>query len=358
MHTKLSGKERIKLALEHKTTDRIPIGMLCGGINQPALDAFDSYLRKNYDIDTETYINRFLDIVEVWADHLSPKYGSDTDIWGVKRKKVSYGQGSYNEIAYSPLSSAATIHDIKNYPWPKTSMFDYSVIPSMMKERRKNEGQALIASTAFIFEAAWAMRGLEQIFMDMLTAPELVHAMFDKITTFNIEHFTKILKAANGEIEYIFTADDVGGQSGLLMSKELYEEFLKPYHTRMNEAFHNEGVRIFYHSCGSVTDLVENIMATGIDVLESLQFNAEGMEPDILKSRFGDRLCFEGGVCVQNLLPFGKPSEVNDYIKNLIDVLGKNGGYILGPSHFIQAGTPPENVYAMFDTALNYYPYK
>ncbi len=96
----------------------------------------------------------------------------------------------------------------------------------------------------------------------------------------------------------------------------------------------------------------------GIDVLQSLQFDATGMDPVILKSRFGQRLCFQGGASVQKTLPFGSPDQVREEVERLITVLGKGGGYIFGPSHSIQAGTPPENVVTMFETALSYYPFR
>jgi uroporphyrinogen decarboxylase len=88
-------------------------------------------------------------------------------------------------------------------------------------------------------------------------------------------------------------------------------------------------------------------------VLQALQFDAAGMDPRILKDRYGDRLCFEGGVSVQRTLPFGAVEEVRREVLERIAVLGKGGGYILGPSHQIQAGTPPENIAALFDTALS-----
>jgi uroporphyrinogen decarboxylase len=86
------------------------------------------------------------------------------------------------------------------------------------------------------------------------------------------------------------------------------------------------------------------------------------MDLATLKRRFGDRLCFEGGVSVQTTLPFGDPDavrteEVRAEVEALIRILGKNGGYILGPSHAIQAGTPPENVVAMYDAATGFYPF-
>ena len=98
-------------------------------------------------------------------------------------------------------------------------------------------------------------------------------------------------------------------------------------------------------------EAVPGLIDMGIDILQALQFDAKGMDPSALKEDYGDVLCFEGGVSVQHTLPFGTPQDVRAEVEHLIRVLGKSGGYILGPSHAIQAGTPPENIVAMFDTA-------
>ena len=114
---------------------------------------------------------------------------------------------------------------------------------------------------------------------------------------------------------------------------------------------------VIYHTDGAATEAVEGLIDAGIDVLQALQFSAKEMDPAVLKRRFGDRLCFEGRVSVQTTLPFGSPDDVRAEVEHLVTVLGKDGGYILGPSHAIQAGTPPENIVAMFDTASSFYPF-
>jgi uroporphyrinogen decarboxylase len=141
------------------------------------------------------------------------------------------------------------------------------------------------------------------------------------------------------------------------MSLEMWEQSLKPYHVRLNAAIHEFGVKVIYHTDGGAMDAVEGLIDMGIDVLQALQFSAKGMDPRALKERFGDRLCFEGGVSVQTTLPFGTVDDVRNEVEELIGVLGQGGGYILGPSHAIQAGTPPENIVAMLDTASIFYMY-
>jgi uroporphyrinogen decarboxylase len=166
-----------------------------------------------------------------------------------------------------------------------------------------------------------------------------------------------MLEVADGAVDLTFTADDIAGQRGLLLSLDMWERFIKPHHVRLNKTIHEFGVKVIYHSDGGVTRAVPGLIDMGIDVLQALQFSARGMDPASLKRDFGDRLCFEGGVSVQTTLPFGTTDAVRSETEMLISVLGTDGGYILGPSHAIQAGTPPENVLAMFDTALGFYPH-
>ena len=353
----LSSRERVRLALEHEETDRIPIAMVCSGINPPAYRELESYLQRERGISVTTYLNPLIDIRGVGPEYVGPQLSSDEDIWGVRRKPVSYGSGSYNEIDLYPLADAKTIDDLEKHRWPSTEWFDYSVLPERIAAAQADGEHCLLIANGNIFETSWYMRGFERMFMDFVLNPELAHGIMQRVTSFYIEHFKKALSAAQGGVDLVFTADDIGSQKGLLMSLKMWEEFLKPYHMRLNKAIHEFGVKVIYHTDGSVMDALEGLIDMGVDVLQALQFSAEGMDPVELKRRSGDRLSFEGGVSVQTTLPFGSPEDVRREVEELITVLGKNGGYILGPSHAIQAGTPPENIVAMFDTASSFYPF-
>jgi uroporphyrinogen decarboxylase len=352
----LSSRERVRLALNHQTTDRIPIAMVCSGINAPADCAFDDLLRRERGTDMESFLGNTLDIRYVHPGYMGPPLPANVDIWGVRRKPVSYGLSSYDEIEYYPLATAKNPADLLKVPWPNPVWFDYEALNTSISTANADGEHCLMISNGNIFETSWYMRGFEQIFVDLIENPELVHLLFERVTNFYIAHFTRLLQVANGRVDLAFTADDIGGQHGLLMSLGMWEQFLKPYHDRLNKAIHEYGVKVIYHSDGAVQKAVPGLIDMGIDVLQALQFSADGMDPGDLKSSFGDRLCFEGGVSVQTTLPFGSPEDVRRESERLIQVLGANGGYILGPSHAIQAGTPPENVLAMFETALNYYP--
>ncbi len=355
--TSLSSKERVLLALDHQETDRVPIAMVCANINPPAHRELERFLQAERGISVETYLRPFIDIKTVDPAYIGPQLAPRQDMWGVRRKPVSYGTGSYDEIGFYPLHDAKTVDDLAMHRWPSTDWFDYSVLPDRIAATQARGEYCLMISNANIFETAWYMRGFERMFMDFVLNPELAHGIMRRVASFYVDHFTKMLAACDGGVDLAFTADDIGDQRGTLVSMAMWADFIKPYHVEVNKAIHEFATKVIYHSDGAVMDAVDGLIDMGIDVLQALQFSADGMDPSVLKNRHGDRLCFEGGVSVQTTLPFGGPEEVRDEVEHLIRTLGRDGGYILGPSHAIQAGTPPENVVAMFDTASSFYPF-
>jgi uroporphyrinogen decarboxylase len=349
----LSSRQRVLLALNHQETDRVPIAMVCSGINAPADRAFDELLRRQRNVDLQTFLQQTLDVRGVGPRYQGPPLKAGFDMWGVGRKAVSYGIAAYDEIEHYPLAAAKDGGDLERHTWPSTDWFDYPSLREAIAQANADGERCLMISNGNIFESSWYMRGFERIFVDFVENPEFVWELLSRVADFWIAHFTKILEVADGAVDLAFTADDIAGQRGLLLSLPMWRKFIQPHHARLNQAIHQFGVKVIYHSDGAVQRAAPGLIEMGIDVLQALQFSAEGMDPAYLKDHFGERLCFEGGVSVQTTLPFGTPEEVRAETENLIRILGKGGGYILGPSHAIQAGTPPENIWAMFETALN-----
>lgn len=355
MKNSISHRERVLLSLARKETDRIPVAMVCSGINSPAKENLDRYLKEKRDISLEAYLEPLLDIEGIAPPVTGKKLQKGFDVWGVHRSPVTNpAGGSYNEIDFHPLAGCPDAGSLEKHSWPEPDWFDYAALPDIIAAKRRNGDRCLMVGNGNIYETAWYMRGFEQMFMDFILNPELAHALLDRVCDFYIEYFTRVLSVASGEIDLVFTADDIAGQNGLLMSLDMWKEFIKPRHVRLNKRLHEFGVKVIYHSDGAVMEAVPGLIDMGIDILQALQFDAAGMDPVALKNVYGDRLCFEGGVSVQSTLPFGTPEDVEKEVRFLIDTLGRNGGYILGPSHAIQAGTPPENIAALFDTAAVY----
>jgi uroporphyrinogen decarboxylase len=327
--------------------------MVCSGINEPARSQFDRYLREHRDVDLTHFLRDTVDIAEVEPDYIGPTLAEDTDYWGVGRATIRQAAGGeYNEIVHYPLQQAESVTDLERYPWPRTDWFDYSVLPEKIAQLQSERERAIMTLNGNIFESSWYMRGLDTMMMDFVLRPDVAHAIAERVTSFFLDYFDRVLTAAEGAIDLVFTADDLGGQNGLLLSRAMWEEFIKPYHVRLNALIHSHGARVIYHTDGAVSEVVDGLVDMGIDVLQALQFDAAGMDAHDLKERFGSVLCFEGGVSVQRTLPDGAPEQVRAEVAHLVATLGRGGGYILGPSHWIQAGTPVENIMAMFDTAL------
>jgi len=348
---RLTHKERVKLSIAHKEPDRIPVAMVCSVINKPAYKNLEEYLKKTRSIGVEEYLEPVIDIKGVAPVYIGPKLEPGFDYWGVKREFMTFGEDGYQEITKSPLLEISSIDQLKKYPWPSPDWFDFKTVLEQITKINSKEEFGIIAGPGNIFESSWYMRGFEQSFMDMVLDPEILHFIMDKAANFYIEYSNRFLSAGKGKIDLYFTADDLGGQQGLLLSAKMWEEFIKPYHVKLNKAIHNYGAKVIYHTDGAVMELVPGLMEMGIDVLQALQFDAAGMDPLVLKEKYGNKLCFEGGISVQSTLPFGTAEDVKNETLERARVLGKNGGYLLGPSHCIQAGTPPENIIALFDTA-------
>jgi uroporphyrinogen decarboxylase len=352
--SELSSRERVRLALAHRDTDRVPLAMVCAGINPPLWGQVDAFLRRERGQDLPAFLDSVLDIRAVGPVYIGPPPAPGTDMWGVHRSTAAHANGgAYEEIDHYPLAAVESIDDLLRHRWPQPDWFDYSTLPDQITRVNEQGGPyAVMALNCNVFETSWYMRGFEQAFIDLATGSEVMAWILGTVTDFYCEYARRTLEAAGGGIDLVFTADDIGGQNGLLMGLGMWEQTLKPCHERVNRVIHEYGAKVMYHSDGSVTDAVPGLLDMGIDVLQALQFDAEGMDPRFLKESYGDRLCFEGGVSVQQTLPFGTADQVREEVRELVRVLGRNGGYILGPSHVIQAGTPVANVLAMFDAAL------
>jgi uroporphyrinogen-III decarboxylase len=136
----------------------------------------------------------------------------------------------------------------------------------------------------------------------------------------------------------------------------MFREFYKPYHTKANKWIHeNTTWKTMYHSCGSVIDLMDDFVESGIDILNPVQCSAEGMNPKTLKEKYGDKIVFwGGGVDTQKTLPFGTAEDVKKQVKDRMHIFGKGGGFVFNPIHNVQRGTPQENLVALVEAIEEY----
>ncbi len=196
-----------------------------------------------------------------------------------------------------------------------------------------------------LFERAWTLRGMENLFTDMIEAPQFVDALLDSICDYNV---ALVKRAVEYEIDAVHFGDDWGSQRGLLMGPRLWERFIKPRLARMYGAAKEAGKFVTIHSCGMVQELFPQLIEIGLDCFNP--FQPEVMDPYEMKARHGHELSFWGGVSTQKLLPYGTTDDVRREVKRLMAQVGKDGGYILAPAHSIPGDAKPENIMAMIET--------
>ena len=276
-------------------------------------------------------------------------------IWGIETRRADYGKGVYeDEIAKNPLAGLEEVEELADFPWPRAADFDFSHLNRVRGELDPEGRRAVRLQGGNPFEIFCWMVGMEDAMMHLVAEPELVEAGLDHICRFFKQHLEGQVKAFEGEVDLVLLADDLGMQQSLLLSLDTYRSVIKPYHRDLCEHVRKllPNAVIEYHSDGSVFDVLPDLMDAGVQMLEAVQVECARMDPENLAGAYGDRLMFQGGISVQQVLPFKRPDEVKAACRQLIDTLGRGGGYLAAPSHAIQVGTPPENLIAMLEEVL------
>lgn len=353
----MTSKERVMTALSHEPTDRVPFTW-GNGIADIVVQNVCSMLQLPSKELTEKILYSIDDIGDIYPEYIGPsdRHCSDgnghvTDEWGIGWVYQETGLGGRGDPVFFPLAKAESPEEIMAYSYPSADWWDYEGLNAMIDAANANGEKAIRFSNANPFEVATWLRGYETVYMDMIEEPEMVHAVMRKATDYFKQYMTRALEAVHGRIDIVITADDLGGQNGLLMSPSAIKEFILPYHKEVNDIIHSYGVKVMYHSCGSVINAIDMLVESGVDCLESIQLYTVGMTPEALKSGFGDRICFQGGSSVQKTLVAGKPEDVIKEAEWLKKELGRDGGYILAPSHHVQSDVPPRNILALIEAA-------
>jgi uroporphyrinogen decarboxylase len=268
------------------------------------------------------------------------------DPWGITWRQVSYaeGGGKYTEIARHPLAGDDARLQSYHTPDPEEPE-QYREIASVI--RRYGKSHCIVGGIlGSVFEGPWYLRGMSQLLQDMLMNKDYAHHLMDLVLNF---HMGAGLKLIGMGCDMLLAGDDVGTQDRMLISPELWREFVKPRYGRLFDQYRraNPDIRIATHICGFIEPIIDDLVEVGVDVLNPVQPLA--MSPDGLKRRFGSRISFWGGVDDQRVLPFGSAEEVSREVQLRLRQLAPGGGYILCSSHNIQAATPLDNVMAYYD---------
>lgn len=348
-----TSKQRVLAAVEHRPTDRVPITF---DAEQEVYDALYGHLKINTKEELFDHLN-----VDTWmllpGNFIYPRTeegkSEKTSIWGYKTRVTQYSGGTYDELVYSPLSGKDDTKDIENYPWPSPEILDFSHFPS---EAKAHEDRAVIGVFTWgAFFIACYVRGMQDLMVDFALRKDYAEHLIRSISDVSLAALDRMMESYGKGIDIVYMADDYCSQQGPLFSPDTFRKLVVPYLAKMVETVHKNNKKFLLHVCGGVRPLLPMIIDAGVDMLEPIQVRARGMDPEGLKRDFGEDLCFYGGVDLQRMLCKGTPQQVSDEVKRLIDILGRGGGYVLGPGHtYIQIDAPIENIISMYETASSY----
>lgn len=372
----MNSRERVRTALEHKEPDRVPISLgsnIVDGFTKFAKDNYENYLGlevtphiiTHKPMGTVSTPDKIMEMfgmdfrtVRLKAPWNNPSVvfddGSYLDDYGVVMAPCEY----YYDAVKRPLTGEITLEDIKNASWPDP--YAPGRADGLREEARElyeNTSYAIVADIMCggPFEQALWMRGWEDFLADLYTEPALAEALMDRITEADIGLWDVFLTSVGDYIDVVCQGDDLAMQDRSIIPLDIYNKYIKKYHKRMYDFIKSKTkAKIFHHSCGSVYELIPGLIEAGVDILNPVQTSAKNMEPEKLKRLFGRDLTFWGGLDTQKILPFGTDQQIQDEVKRLIEILGKDGGYVFAPGHNIQALVPPENIDAILRAVLKY----
>ncbi len=236
-----------------------------------------------------------------------------------------------------------SLNAVEEFPWPDPQKY---ISPSLCRQAVSNvpQGKATLGVLwSAHFQDTCAAFGMEQALMCLIEEPKLFQAVDEKIVDFYLRANRIFLENTAGSLQAVLIGNDLGSQTGLIMSQDMISRYVLPGAKRLIEQAHHYGVKVIYHSCGAVSDMFDDLVNIGVDILHPIQALAHGMEPTGLKKRFGDRVSFCGGVDAQNLLVNGTPEMIRQKVAELRRLFPT--GLIISPSHeAILSDISPSNV--------------
>ncbi|MGC8837719.1 MAG: uroporphyrinogen decarboxylase family protein [Anaerolineae bacterium] len=379
----MDARTRVKLALEHKEPDRVPLdlgGTVVTGIHIHAYRR----LRKTLGLPpVEVRVGNLNQQLAVVDDDVVDLLGVDVkgvapgspasfrlEIHDMGHSTYFYDElrigwrklkdrGLYYELFYSPLAGDLTEEAIERHPWPDpTDPSRYVGLREAARRIAEGERRAVVVANmlaGFVETCPW-LRGFEDYFADLAIHHRLLGKLMDKLIEIKVTSWERTLDEVGEYADVVMEADDFAGQDRLLMSPRTWRALIKP---RMKEFYgwlHKKTeAKLFLHSCGAVREVIPDLIEVGVDILNPVQVSAAGMDSAELKREFGKDLVFwGGGVDTQHVLGTGSPEEVREEVRRRLRDFMPGGGFVFATVHNIQPNVPPENLIAMFETVRTY----
>jgi uroporphyrinogen-III decarboxylase len=356
----MTSRERVLTAFAHREPDRVPAW--CG-----ASPEFRAMLRARLGLgDDDEALSRRLgdDFRRVFARYAGPAERSPSSCFthpeatsrtpfGVERTGYGYGQ----PLAH-PLAGAETAAEVDRFAWPNPDWMD---VASVRADALAWGGEYAVLGGDWspFFHDAIDLLGMENFMVMLVENPAVVDDLLRHIVDYYFHTSLRIFEAAADAIDIFFIGNDFGTQTGPIVGEALFRRFFQPHLARLAALGHDFGLKVMLHCCGGFEPVIPDLVASGIDALQSLQPDARDMEPARLKRLYGDRVVLNGCVDTHHLLIRGTPDLVRSRVRELLEVMKPGGGYVASPSHdYLLPETPVDNVLALYETVREYGSYR
>lgn len=333
----MTHRERVLKAFNFKQTDRIPCDMMEGFLWSGLM----SYFKDKYGFENGIQILNFLDTDFRWTYMLYE--GPRSSVPEVERDHILYS----SPVSKGPLGNAKTIQDVEAYGFPDPSWWQP---PDFSEFRRKWQDHALVLLPGWmpLFWSSCLAFGMEDALVKMLTESKIYEAFIKRQHEFYMDILTRGVQAGCGICDICWLGDDFSSQKAMLMNPDLWRKYIKPYLAKQVQFVRDNDMLVLYHSCGSVRQILPDLIDIGVNGLLVFQTKAEGMDTQSIAREFGGKLAFYGGIDIQQILSYGTPDDVKSEVRNNIKAFEKYGGYIVANSHHCVDTIKGENIEAMF----------
>jgi len=328
------SRDIVKDTLNFKKTDRIPMNFSC-------TENFQKKFCRYFNIKEENIISNPL------VNHVSSSILEKLNCDFRTVSPVYKENFPLNLFPACEDLKKADLAEVMSYRWPEADKFDYSTVT---EQRETYKDYCIITGNPgtgdFLYKAG-SLYGMEDMYMGLIRHDPVLIEIFEKISDFYYEYNRHIFEAGKGMIDIAFYGDDYGGYHGSLIGENTFRDILKPYWDRQFTLAKEYGLKIMFHSCGSIKNLLPVLYETGVDIIDPLQTDIKNINLEELKNDFHGKIAFHGGICLEK--SYKNTDEIRKEVRRVLSVMSDRGGYIMAPTTIVTENIPVEYVMAMYE---------
>lgn len=336
----MTRRERVIATLQHKETDYTPYHM------DFTEQAIENLIKHTGDPNIEEKLGCHLHYKQYWGwpTERADKPGYFVDEFGVEWNR----NGADKDIG---LPDEYQIEDLEDHDY-KFPVCDEARLRAecaeLTKDKVKDDRFIMYGFGFLMFERAWSIADMANVLMSMVACPDETKEFFEKIGDYYC-HLVDI--ALEYDFDGIYFGDDWGQQKGLIMGPVHWRNYIKPQMARLYKKVKDKGLFVLQHSCGDCHEIFPDLIEMGLDCYQT--FQPEVYDIEFMKNTYGDKISFWGSISTQQCLPHTDAEGVKKEMQRVHKVLGKQGGYIMAPTHALEHDVPPENILAMVEVWEN-----